>query len=139
MKSLFKATLLAITMSLAPLVSVQAAHDSSIDMSELDHIENIIVPTYDVVSFWYQANNYGDASTILLENGNVGLGFYRQESDGTMNVGYMDVFAEDDMILPYDWDVIFYMQGDDSDLSIMAINMHDGSSRIFKPNAFSIE
>lgn len=136
MKTLFKQVTLAISLSLAAVLPVHAAPNQPVDISELSGLDQIITPTSNIASLWYEINRQGASAEAMLSIGKTGLGYYHEDVNGEVSVGIVSVVSDRVTPLPYDWDVIFFMDESGEDPEVMAINLHNGNSKVYRPGSF---
>lgn len=86
----------------------------------------------DVMSYWYSVSTDKEAYLDLLDKDIIGLMYYREYDESTGTVYSANMFD----VLPHDFDVILYLTENEDEISVHAINNHDGTVTIFIPGAY---
>lgn len=86
----------------------------------------------DVMDYWYAVSSDSDIYIGLLDKDVLGLMYYRERDQKTGSVYLGGKFD----VLPHDFDVILYLMDTGNDISVHAVNNHDGTVTVYTPGAY---
>lgn len=128
-----KSLLAACVLSIGLTVGLPA--NAAVDVSPTAHLsikEMRLFSLNDVMDYWYTVSSDSDIYMSLLDKGVLGLMYYREYDQKTGSVYLGGKFD----VLPHDFDAILYLTDNGDDISVHAVNNHDGSVTIYTPGAY---